>query len=449
MSYTGADSVVLLNQALNADQLNIPNQNIPHLVAWNLNSNSLQYVNTLNGNIDAELFSYINSYRNYVVVDVNYGDSFAAAADPYNSAYAFGSIEDAIANTQDGDLIVVNPGQYNIKTGFTIDINTGSRGFYFFPNAVVNDSVGIANVIFSVDTVTCNIYGYGNFILTTQGGAAFSYTNSQNNTLNCNQIVVQAEFAIAIACDSTNLITNINDINCSSNLAAICIALNTTNLVLNAITTSYSAVGYITQGNDVNMTINVPTTTCHDATSGIFPYTSACVLLEGDNSNTIFNGNIFTAQTIDPTDIVGGLTITNASTSSSITMTGGTSFIKNLASFMNFGDLNCKIRINASLINSCVGANIGIISNNSISYLAGRFEADFGIILFDGTSVATIIMEYGVLKTLVANPCLDGTLNPANLNYAVYSGAALSAPVNSTDILGVGVSNLIVNAGVV
>jgi hypothetical protein len=129
-------------------------------------------------------------------------------------------------------------------------------------------------------------------------------------------------------------------------------------------------------------------------------------------------------------------------------MTGGTSFIRNLYSFVNYGT-NSNLRINASLINTCANAQIGSVNLSSTTYLAGRFEADFGIVLENATAIATIIMEYGVLKTLVANACFDGTPNPANLNYAVYSGAAVSAPVNSTDILGVGVSNLIVNAGVV
>jgi hypothetical protein len=446
MSYTGADSVVLLNQALNADQLNIPNQNIPHLVAWNLNSNSLQYVNTLNGNIDAELFSYINSYRNYVVVDVNYGDNAIASTDPYNSAYAFVSIEDAIANTQDGDLIVVNPGQYNIKTGFTIDVNTGSRGFYFFPNTIVNDGIGIANVIFSIDTVTCNIYGYGNFILSTIGGAAFAYNNVSSSELNCNSVTCLAEVSIAINSTDSTISANINNIECSSNLAAIYLAQNS-NLVINATTASYSAFGFLPQDN-CNTTINIPTITCYDGVDLglVFPYVSACVIIGNDTIATL-NGNISNAgQTFDPTDLAGALMIIG--NNSSLNMTGGTSFIRNLYSFVNYGT-NSNLRINASLINTCANAQIGSVDLSSTTYLAGRFEADFGIVLENATAIATIIMEYGVLKTLVANACFDGTPNPANLNYAVYSGAAVSAPVNSTDILGVGVSNLIVNVGVV
>lgn len=55
MDYTGANSVVLVNQALNADQANTPPNNSPHLVAWNLERNSLQYVNTLTGQVEKEL----------------------------------------------------------------------------------------------------------------------------------------------------------------------------------------------------------------------------------------------------------------------------------------------------------------------------------------------------------------------------------------------------------
>lgn len=447
MSYTGADSVVLLNQALNADQLNIPNQNIPHLVAWNLNSNSLQYVNTLNGNIDAELFSYINSYRNYVVVDGTYGDSVVAATDPYNSAYAFGSIEDAIANTQDGDLIVVNPGTYQEKNIINIDPNTGSRGFYFYPNANVFCDPN-NNVIFNIDSVICNIYGYGNFNTTTIGGACFTYADSNKTSqLNCNSIKCEAEFAVAFNSNSSNISANIKIIDCSFNLAAIFIADDST-IILNAIETRYSSVAYSVQ-LDCNVTINVPTTICYDGVDvGGYPYISACVLVTDDDSNVVLNGNISSAgQTFDPINIVGALTILGGILNSSIVMTGGTSFIRNTASFLNKGSSSCTIRINASLLNSCVNGRIGYIDNTT--YLAGRFEADFGIVLGNATAIATIIMEYGVLKTLVANACFDGTPNPFRLNYAVYSGAAVSAPVNSTDILGVGVSNLIVNAGVV
>jgi hypothetical protein len=447
MSYTGADSVVLLNQALNADQLNIPNQNIPHLVAWNLNSNSLQYVNTLNGNIDVELFSYINSYRNYVVVDAQYGDSVVAATDPYNSAYSFSSIEDALANTQGGDLIVVNPGTYQEKNIINIDPNTGSRGFYFYPNANVFCDPN-NNVIFNIDSVICNIYGYGNFNTTTIGGACFTYADSTSQ-LSCNSIKCEAEFSACFFADDSNIIANVKTIDCSFNLAAILIA-NQSTIILNAIETRYSSVAYGVQ-LDSNVTINVPTTICYDGVDvGGYPYISACVLVTDDDSNVVLNGNISGAgQTFDPVNVVGALTILGGILNSSIVMTGGTSFIRNTASFLNIGS-SCTIRINASLINSCVNGRIGYIDNISTTYLAGRFEADYGIELNSGLGKGTIIMEYGVLKTLLGNACLDGTANPSNIDYAIYSGAANDAPVNSTDVLaGTGGSNLIVNPGVV
>ncbi len=55
MDYTGANSVVLVNQALNADQASTPSDNTPHIIVWNLQRNSLQYVNTLTSEVEKEL----------------------------------------------------------------------------------------------------------------------------------------------------------------------------------------------------------------------------------------------------------------------------------------------------------------------------------------------------------------------------------------------------------
>ena len=56
-SYTPDESLVIVNQSLNAELASAPSyDNTPHIIVWNLLKNSIQWVNTLTNYVDKELF---------------------------------------------------------------------------------------------------------------------------------------------------------------------------------------------------------------------------------------------------------------------------------------------------------------------------------------------------------------------------------------------------------
>lgn len=69
-SYTPDESLVIVNQSLNAELASAPSyDNTPHIIVWNLVKNSLQWVNTLTNYIDKELFGN-NILNQYVTTPV-------------------------------------------------------------------------------------------------------------------------------------------------------------------------------------------------------------------------------------------------------------------------------------------------------------------------------------------------------------------------------------------
>jgi hypothetical protein len=69
-SYTPDESLVIVNQSLNAELASAPSyDNTPHIIVWNLVKNSLQWVNTLTNYVDKELFG--NDFANlYITTSV-------------------------------------------------------------------------------------------------------------------------------------------------------------------------------------------------------------------------------------------------------------------------------------------------------------------------------------------------------------------------------------------
>jgi hypothetical protein len=444
-NYTGADSVVMLNEALNADQLNAPDyKNIPHLFAWNLSSDALQYVNTLNGLIENEINTYFSGYRNYLVVDAVYGDDAIAATDPYKSTYSFATIQAAVDNIGGGGnpiLIVVNPGLYELDNRIELRNNID---FYFYPNTIVQDKVdNLSPGLFSIDSCNVNIYGYADFISNNNKATAFSYTNTLGFiallNFNCNKIILTDE-GLVFNVSVTNLIINFQETDCSFGGCRFLTLSGEKNVTINASIIKHSNTAYIIDNSSATLTINVENTISYNNASG-----NSTILMGNCNTCKVFlNGNISSAQTQDNISL-GALTILQNCNNSSIIFNGGNCNIRSRGIFRCIG-LNCSIRINANITNTQVNGIMGYISNDSVVYLAGRLQADQGVSsIIVGVPRAIFVLEYGSLITNI-NPSIANNIVGFNMFYCLYYGATNNAPQITTTPLA---SQLIVNSNVI
>ena len=78
----------------------------------------------------SEIGGKVKDFKNYIVVDMVYGNDSNAILDIYNEMLPFSTIDNAIINASPGDLIIVNKGVY------TIGVNIASKdlSFYFREN---------------------------------------------------------------------------------------------------------------------------------------------------------------------------------------------------------------------------------------------------------------------------------------------------------------------------
>jgi hypothetical protein len=438
-TYTGADSVVLIEEALNADQLNAPNyKNIPHLVAWNLSSNSLQYVNTLSNVIDKEIFDgAFSGYRNYVVVDAVYGDDNIASTDPYKASYSFSTIQGAVDSTTSGDLIVVNPGNYSLDRAIDLSEN---RDFYFFPNTIVQDDAGNSTGLFTISNCIVNIYGYANFILNNNKKTAFTYTNSLGVNFNCSKITILDQ-GLAFSVTNTEININTQEADCSNiSGCSFLESQGNRNVIVNATTIRHSNTAYTLINSQGTLTLNVKNTISYDY---IGAFNSVIVMLVCTNCKVFLNGDVNSVQTIN-NNSPGTFYIVDTCINSSIIVNGGTCNVRNSSIFRSVG-VNCVIRINANVTNTQVSGNIGYLSNDSIVYLAGRFQADNGAESI-GLAIprAILVLEYGSLITSGIKPSIENNIVGFNMFYNSYYCAVNNAPQVTTTPLGG--NQLIINA---
>lgn len=148
----------MLSQSLNANQMdpNVPDTEnlVPHNLLWNFVENKLQWVRTRDNIIVQELGATQFPNRKIITVDATYGNNTTAATNPYSMEFAFSDCATAVSNAVAGDLIVVNPGNYN-ESGLAKD----GVNWYFHPGAIVTGSTP-----FFCFGMTFNVYGYGTFI---------------------------------------------------------------------------------------------------------------------------------------------------------------------------------------------------------------------------------------------------------------------------------------------
>lgn len=131
-SYTPDESLVIVNQSLNAELASAPSyDNTPHIIVWNLIKNSMQWVNTLTNYVDRELFgnNILNQYVTTPVLALSQPD-LATVAYTSMPIGSFVSITDYSASGKGGTFqkISIGSGDQNDWVVFSTEDRTVTGG---------------------------------------------------------------------------------------------------------------------------------------------------------------------------------------------------------------------------------------------------------------------------------------------------------------------------------
>ena len=438
--------VFLLSQALNANQFdaNVPDSEnlIPHNLLWNFIENKLQWIRTIDNIVVRELGGIQFPNRKIITVDATFGNNAAASVNPYNTEFAFSDCNTAVLYAQAGDLIVVNPGNYNV-----LELQKDNVDWYFHNNAIVSST----GHVFRAVGMTFNVYGFGTFISNGPVASAFVIRQGSNVNITCSKLIGAAPFfafyqGVYVEFSSTCNFTAFDLVDCSVNLGNAFFCENDSKLIVTAPEVRFSWIGYGC-GNNSTIIVNVPKTVAYDCVGDFTQFGSTYASIANSVSNSIIKiyGDLDTAKTApDPgplSRISGALGIRAAGTGCEIHITGNKSTTQGLrAVYIDTAD--AKVFVNTD-IEELQGD--GVYFKRGNVFLNRRLTTPAVPSVASGTPVKAledaaglIVLNGAVLINGNGGPSIDGlaVVPGANVNYANYQGVAKTPPVGATEVIG-------------
>jgi hypothetical protein len=444
--YNPAQCCFLLSQSLNANQFdpNVPNTGVtPHNLLWNFVENKLQWVETLVGGIIVqELGATLFPDRKIITVDATYGNNTTAATNPYNTEFAFSTLDAAITAAVAGDLISVNPGNYSPVANLFKD----KVDWYFNPGAIVTKADTIFNANGVLGNVSFNVLGYGDFTSTGFATPIFFLRSGASANVTAQKLTVGNSFYGAAYVEiNSNLVINVIDkIDASFNRADAFYVDNNSNIVVNTPEVRFSRAAYIV---GINSTIiaNVDRTVAYDIASDFtqFGTSSAIIYAFGASgpvrSTITINGDLVnkkTSQSPEPANQSGALNILGADGDIFLNTISESTTLGLRAVNINNGDARVFINGNLTELNGN-GAVISAVGSGYLS-INGRLSSQ-GVNIVGLGDGGNVILDKAILVNNTGAATINGSASIAGisfLNYGAYFNTAPD-PVGFVDLLGI------------
>ncbi len=368
------------------------------------------------------------SYRKILKVDDMFGNDTDASLDKYNISICFKTPEAAQSAAEAGDLIVVDPGTYNLS------FPLGKDGVDWFLHN--NVTLSSDTSVFEPIEMNFNVGGYGNLIgngavspvLFLQNGSKciMQFNNITHNNVFYNGAHLNSECELEL--------TVYGVIDCSFNLSDSFYAAGNSKLVVNCPEVRFSRIGVsCTDGSTV--ILNVDRFIAYDFAGDPTSYATSYVVTGGDGNNVTVNGNLENAKTVFPDPVNSFSAAINCFGTNSVVTYNGS--VSNVQGYKIVKTLNSTSTVNINGdITSNDGDGIYTEDCNEIN-INGRIKVPNTPVICGIGPGGRVILRNAILVSDNLNPSIDGTACTGVFKFNNYYGVANTPVSNANEIVGI------------